>query len=145
MHNEIVPAASESCERLSWRSLDDVTLARQGSTNVLLIGSAARCDDVIAMLGPNLAEPIATWSILQPVALPNPHRIATLILRGIDRLGQEDQRRLLDWMANANGVKVVSTATAPLLPCINQGTFLDVLYYRLNTICLVMDPAEAAT
>jgi len=146
IHHEIAPGASSDFgEWLSWLYIDEVNLARQRSTNVLLIGAGVRCDDVIAMLGPGLAEPIATWCMPEALALPHPRTVATLILRGIEALGQEDQRRLLDWTADAIGVKVVSTATAPLLTCVNRGTFLDVLYYRLNTICVFMDPSEAAT
>ena len=54
---------------------------------------------------------------------------------------QADQR-LLDWLGAGVAVKVISTATAPLLPRIERGVFLDSLYYRLNTICVFMIGAE---
>lgn len=49
---------------------------------------------------------------------------------------------LLDWLSDAVAVKVISTATASLLPRIERGAFLDSLYYRLNTICIFMISAE---
>jgi DNA-binding NtrC family response regulator len=56
----------------------------------------------------------------------------------VDELVDTDQRRLLDWLGDAVAVKVISTATASLQPRIERGVFLDSLYYRLNTICILM-------
>jgi DNA-binding NtrC family response regulator len=63
----------------------------------------------------------------------------------VDALVDIDQRRLLDWLGAAVGVKVISTATAPLLPRIKRGEFLDSLYYRLNTICILMMARNSGT
>jgi DNA-binding NtrC family response regulator len=68
--------------------------------------------------------------------------VGALILRDVDALVHADQRRLLDWLGNAVAVKVISTATASLLPRIARGGFLDSLYYRLNTICIFMMGTE---
>jgi DNA-binding NtrC family response regulator len=68
--------------------------------------------------------------------------VGALILHGVDALVHADQRRLLDWLGDALAVKVISTAPAPLLPRIERGAFLDSLYYRLNTICILMMGAE---
>jgi transcriptional regulator of acetoin/glycerol metabolism len=47
----------------------------------------------------------------------------------------EEQRRLLEWLQETAGrTRVVSTTSAPLLPLVEDGVFLDTLYYRLNTV-----------
>jgi hypothetical protein len=120
-------------------------MARMGSTNVLLIGPAGRCEEVIATLGPTLIEPIVLCRAREGLALPPPGTVGALILRGVDALVAADQRRLLDWLGDAVAVKVIGTATAPLLPRIERGAFLESLYYRLNTICIVMMAQKSGT
>jgi hypothetical protein len=120
-------------------------MARTGSTNVLLIGPAGRCEEAIATLGPTLIEPIVVRRSREVLVLPPPSMGGALILRGVDALVETDQRRLLDWLGAAVGVKVISTATAPLLPHIKRGEFLDSLYYRLNTICIFMMSRNSGT
>ena len=44
---------------------------------------------------------------------------------------------LLRWLERATGrTQVVSTTSTSLLPRVQDGTFVDTLYYRLNTVCL---------
>jgi hypothetical protein len=129
--------ASALRDRLSSLSIE-IDVARRERTNVFLIGPAARCDDVIATLGPDLIAPIVVSRARDGLVLPPPAMVGTLILRDVDALVRADQRRLLDWLGHALAVKVISTATASLLPRIERGAFLDSLYYRLNTICILM-------
>lgn len=120
----------------------DIDMARMGFTNVLLIGPVDRCEEVIATLGPTLIEPIVVRPPREGLVLPPPGMVGALILHAVDELAQADQQRLLDWLGDAVAVKVISTATTPLLPRIERGAFLDSLYYRLNTICIFMMGAE---
>ena len=99
----------------------------------MLIGPVDRCEEVITTLGPTLIEPIVVRPPREGLGLPPPGMVGALILYAIDELAQADQQRLLDWLGDAVAVKVISTATTPLLPRIERGTFLDSLYYRLNT------------
>jgi len=117
-------------------------MARREGTNVFLIGPVARCDEVITTLSPDLIEPIVVCRAREGLVLPSEVMVGALILRDVDALVHADQRRLLDWLGNAVAVKVISTATASLLPRIGRGAFLDSLYYRLNTICIVMMGTE---
>jgi len=133
--------ASALRDRLSSLSIE-IDVARRERTNVFLIGPAARCDDVIATLGPDLIAPIVVCRARDGLELPPPAMVGTLILRDVDALVRADQRRLLDWLGPAVAVKVISTATESLLPRIERGAFLDSLYYRLNTICVFMMGAE---
>jgi transcriptional regulator of acetoin/glycerol metabolism len=47
----------------------------------------------------------------------------------------QEQIRLLEWLALAAGrTQVISTSVAPLFPRVQAGSFIDTLYYRLNTV-----------
>ena len=77
------------------------------------------------------------WQPGKPFVLPSTPQPGTMVVRHVDTLVQEDQRRLLDWLERAAGVtQVISTASAPLLPSVEAGAFMQSLYYRLNTIYL---------
>jgi hypothetical protein len=128
-------------DRLPSQSFE-IDMARRERTNVFLIGPAARCDDVIATLGPDLIAPMVVGCARDGLVLPPPAMVGTLILRDVDLLVRADQRRLLEWLGHAVAVKVISTAIASLLPRIERGAFLDALYYRLNTICIRVMGAE---
>ena len=52
-------------------------------------------------------------------------------------LSFDDQQRLVEWLERAAGrTQVVATSRTALLPRVDAGTFIDTLYYRLNTIAL---------
>jgi hypothetical protein len=140
-NRDISSGADALSDRLPSLSTE-IDMARRERTNVFLIGPVARCDEVIATLGPHLIGPIVVCRAREGLVLPPPGMVGALILHGVDALVHADQRRLLDWLGDAVAVKVISTAPAPLLPRIERGAFLDSLYYRLNTICILMMGAE---
>jgi DNA-binding NtrC family response regulator len=59
-----------------------------------------------------------------------------LLLEDVSALTLEDQRRLYGWLdASSRWMQVVSITSRSLLPSIQEGAFLEMLYYRLNIIC----------
>jgi DNA-binding NtrC family response regulator len=60
-----------------------------------------------------------------------------MVLQDVGALCPEEQRRLLNWLEESGGrTQVVSTSAEPLLARVTEGSFLDTLYYRLNTVCV---------
>ena len=105
--------------------------------NVHLIGMDRVIRNVLDALVPEIDRPLTNWVPGQRLVLPPVSRGGTLILHEIGTLPAEDQLRLLDWLEGASGrMQVVSTTTTPLLPRIQSGAFIDMLYYRLNTVCV---------
>jgi hypothetical protein len=105
--------------------------------NLLLVGMDAGVSKLLETLLLNLRDPISTWLPNKPLVLPPAAATGTLILHEVGTLGYEDQLRLLYWLERSTGrIQVVSTSTAPLLPRVQSGAFIDTLYYRLNTICV---------
>jgi hypothetical protein len=105
--------------------------------NILLIGVDGMAWNILGTLLMDLHQPIATWSHGQPFVLPPAGQAGTLILHDLGRLTLDNQLHLLRWLEEAAGrTQVISTASAPLLPSVKSGRFLEKLYYRLNTVCV---------
>jgi Sigma-54 interaction domain len=116
---------------------DDWQIARTARVNLLVIERDATVAHLLEQLLPDLNEPIARWHPGQRLVLPPIHLAGTIVLHDVGALGAEEQRLLLAWLEASEGrTQVVSTTQEPLLPRVNAGTFLDTLYYRLNTVCV---------
>jgi Sigma-54 interaction domain len=123
--------------RLARETHRDLQIVGRQRTNLLLMGAPGATGLVLEMLGLDRREPVLTWRPGQPLVLPPQGRAATLILHDVGRLTSVDQQLILRWLDyTAGGIRVVSTTTEPLWPRVQTGTFNEVLYYRLNTVCL---------
>jgi hypothetical protein len=108
--------------------------------NVLVAGRDEAVQLVLETLFVHIEKPIANWSPGEPLMLPPVGRPGTLVLHDVAALEPGDQIRLLQWSARAMGsMQVISTTSAPLLPRIAAGTFIDTLYYRLNTVYIELE------
>jgi hypothetical protein len=124
------------CAREAHKELQLVATVR---TNLLLIGSAGAVRIVLGMLWLDLREPVLKWHPGQRLELPSPGRASTLVLQDVDELTSNDQHDVLRWLDETTGrVQVISTTAVPLWPRVTAGAFNDVLYYRLNTVCVGM-------
>jgi hypothetical protein len=116
---------------------DDWRLALDARVNLLLIGNNGGVQDVLESLLLDLHEPVAAWSPGERLVPPPFARAGTMILHDVGALRHEDQVQLLGWLERPVGrTRVVSTTSAPLLPRVEAGAFIDTLYYRLNTVCV---------
>jgi hypothetical protein len=123
--------------RLARAAHVDLLLMGMPRVNLLLIAPDGVVRFVLESLLLDLQEPIARWRAGERLVLPSPDESGTLVLHEAGALSADDQIRLLDWLELAGGrTQVVSTSTAPLLPRVNAGGFIDTLYYRLNTVCV---------
>jgi hypothetical protein len=105
--------------------------------NLLFAGRAEVVGPLLDTLLPDLQSPIASWFPGETLALTAVERTGTLVIHEIGALGLREQIQLLEWSARAVGrAQVISTTSASLLPRIRAGAFIDILYYRLNTLYL---------
>lgn len=141
VHMEIARATSKALRPVEpdpWSSLhSDLNLARTTTTNVLVVGSERAVVNFVRFLLPdlNMVDTIQRLDgrLLLPAASS---RASTLVVHHVDVLTRDEQGRLLGWLAESTTrrMRVVSTASAPLLPLVEAGVFNEALYYRLNTI-----------
>ena len=104
--------------------------------NVLVVGRADAVEQSLAAFTPHLDPPVCYWT--PGAVLPSPGDVKTLVIRSVDALSAEQQRDVSSWLEQAAGERtpVVSTTPVPLFQRMVAGLFLDVLYYRLNTVVL---------
>jgi hypothetical protein len=104
--------------------------------NVLLTGSHGTTEVVVATLRPYLRPPVHCWA--PDIPMPKPGDVATLLVCDVATLSLDQQRALLSWLEDVapGQTQVVSTTTLELFPLVEHGTFLEALYYRLNTLRL---------
>ena len=123
--------------RVARQAHKELQVAGMPRTNLLLVGTAGTIRIVLEMLWQELREPILTWRPGQWLELPPPGRASTLVLHDVSELSYDDQHRLLCWLDETAGrIRVVSTTAVPLWPRVKREAFNEVLYYRLNTVCV---------
>ena len=114
--------------------IDEWSVFRHAHPHALLIGPAAQTMAAVARLRRDLRAPLVHW---HPTAVAEPAQAAgTLIVWEVDALDQMQQQHLLTWMDLQLDLQVISVARFPVYPLVQEGAFLDALYYRLNTVCL---------
>lgn len=130
-----VPPSTEN-PALSPEILDDLEMVRLKRINLLVVGDGGATRTVLDQLRFEAPDAIVTWRPGQPLDLPPPGR-TTLILHDVDQLTVAAQDTVLRWLDQGTGrIWVVSTAASPLWPHVESGVFSDVLYYRLNIVCV---------
>jgi hypothetical protein len=118
-------------------TLEDLHIVRVHHTNLLLVGDPAATGVILELLGLEGRDGVTTWRPRQPLELPPPGRATTLILHDVDQLTSAAQGAVLRWLdQNPGETWVVSTTPESLWPQVENGSFNEVLYYRLNTVCL---------
>jgi hypothetical protein len=114
----------------------DVEIFASSHSSCLLIGPGPLVDDALAELTPYFRFPPAIVNG-QRLHLPSPSSAATFVFRDVDALTASQQADVASWLEYPPGrVQVVSTASTPIWPAVQAGTFLATLYYRLNTLTI---------
>jgi Sigma-54 interaction domain len=124
--------------RLAEDVLGDLMAMGMPGVNLLLSGMDDVVQNILDTILSDLETPIGRWYPGERLVLPPVSRAGTtgtMILHDVGAMDREDQLRLLAWSELAAGkVRIVSTASTPLMPLVDAGTFNDRLYYRLNTV-----------
>jgi len=110
----------------------DVCLSTRA--NLLLIGPDDITGAFLKAVRPHLQEPVAILRGGESFDLPR-GPVGTLILINVGAFSPPDQGRLYDALNDRlSGTQVVSTSATGLMPMLAAKSFLETLYYRLNTI-----------
>jgi hypothetical protein len=114
----------------------DWEFARVSRANLLLVGTELMVSNFLCSLWSDLVEPVAVRRRGERLRLPpSSEPVGTMILHAVDTLTDYEQRALKDWLTVRNGrTRVISTASASLLPMVEASVFSDWLYYRLNVV-----------
>jgi hypothetical protein len=131
--------------RLAVTTRQDLHRLGMPRANLLLVGSSRVARSIVEALLPDLATPVAIWFPGQPLELPTPGTVGTLLLHGVGALTCAEQDKLLEWLERSAGrTQLVSTTGSALLPLVEGGQFVATLYYRLNVICFDVSEPDPA-
>ena len=124
-------------------AIDDgiIALLRHRHPNVLLIGTDGAVESVVNQIHPWLLTTLqaAQCGGHECTATSFP----TLVIRHVHELRRGQQEQLVALLDRAaDEIQIVSTSRAPLYPAVCGGTFMQTLYYRLNTVVLDMEPTK---
>jgi len=126
----------------SWDNVlpqDVLTRLERQHPNVLVVGPAAFVHAALRSIEPLVPQPIVAWRPYETREVPA-ESYATLVIHRVDTADTDQQRELCEWFdARPKHVQVVSTSLAPLYPFVQNGTFLEALYYRLNHVSLISE------
>lgn len=114
-----------------------VLLSHLRSLNLLLIGHDEVIRAFLARQRSSLAAPVVD-SDGATLDLPN-GVVGSLIVRNCARLTRASQQRLLEWL-NDHRTRIIATSTHPVFPEVERGLFSDGLYYRINTLTMLLNP-----
>jgi hypothetical protein len=102
--------------------------------NVLVVCHDARVDSVVGQLQDHCVSPGHICHVPGKLDFPDIER-GTLIVHDVAALTIDQQIALGDWIERRRvRVQVLSVTRAPLLPLVQDGRFLEGLFYRLNTL-----------
>ena len=123
--------------RQAGRMYDDFRETGAPRVNLLLVGPDAVTQRAVTLVARDWDEPLLTWRPGEPFLFPVIRPGGTLVLHNVGALLPADQLRLLGWLEETAGrTRLISTTPRSLLPDVLGGTFIDALFYRLNTLCL---------
>lgn len=127
--------------RFDFNDLADATLlhwlsARGHRPNVLVECTRGLADTVVRHLMTWCSLPFRFSALPGTLELPTIRR-GTLLLADVATLTLSQQVMLYDWLTVGCGdMQVVSVTTAPLQVLVDDGEFLEGLFYRLNVLRL---------
>ena len=115
-------------------------LTHSSRPNGLLIGSSERTLAILRQVEGGLRGPVVHWP-LDGVPWKAPLPPSTVILHQVTALTADDQRALLAWLSNDGPrVQVIALDSRPVHSLVEQGAFLEALYYRINWVVVNASP-----
>jgi hypothetical protein len=115
-------------------------LAHVSRPHGLVVGPQAPVARILELCGKWLRQPVVHWPG-DGVPWQRDQQLSTLVLHEVGALPREDQAALLQWMSGAGrDVQIVSLASSSVFPLVQQGVFLETLYYRLNWVLIECAP-----
>lgn len=140
----LTPLAEQLEDWSFARSIHDELLAvGMPRVNMLFVGRERVTRSILDRLLLELADPITSWHPGEMIPPIRQNHGGTLILHDVSGLNADQQRDLLEWLdLDAGRTQVISTTPVALVARVHIGTFIERLYYRLNTICVDTGAAD---
>jgi hypothetical protein len=132
--------AAETRGAFDFDALSNATLRqwlseRKRRSNVLIQCTPDTCDATVLRVLAWSSGPVTLCVLPGPLALPDSGGV--LLLHDAASLTMTQQVRLYDWLSASCGrTQVISLTSAALRSMVDDGAYLEGLYYRLNVITI---------
>jgi transcriptional regulator of acetoin/glycerol metabolism len=116
--------------------------AQEMRPNLLVVCNNTSAADAVEGLETLCRGPVTSCRLPGVLTLPS-RKQGTLLLDDVSELTLSQQIALFDWLSTKPAeLQVVSVTERSLLSLVLAGRFLEGLYYRLNTLCVLADSPE---
>jgi hypothetical protein len=113
--------------------------------NLLVTGPDDLTNVFVKSLRSYIRNPVVVLRGGESFALPSAP-VGTLFLADVGALTGDEQLRLHEWLEERPGeTQVISMSATALMPMVAAGSFLEGLYYRLNTIYIDVTDCDLAS
>ena len=113
-------------------------------SNVLIIGDVSRSEREEVLDTVKRHRRLDLFRAQRPAFDLPSHPAVILVLDDACELSRGHQLRLLEWVSR-HRVQIVSFASHSLYDMVCADTFIDRLYYHLNTICVIAGDLDSAS
>jgi len=128
------PSAVVSFSEAEWRRF---LTADRPRPNLLIVCAREEIEAVVSRVMGLCTGPVHAHKLPGELSLPE-EMTGTLLLWDVAQLTRGQQVFLHDWITNRPpDARVISITAAPLLPLVEDGQFLEGLFYRINVVSLV--------
>ena len=130
------PAVLSAPARLTIPTSDwDALVATRANT--VVVGNEDAALGLLTAIWPTLQKPTC-WVDAGRLSLPR-QSAGTVILESAHALSRAAQQQVFEWLdRDARATRVLTTTPHSLFPLVEDGSFLEALYYRLNMLLLVL-------
>ena len=128
------PSAVVSFSEAEWQRF---LTAEHPRPNLLIVCASEEMEAVVSRVKGLCKGPVHARQLPGELSVPK-EMTGTLLLWDVAQLTRGQQMFLHDWMTERPlDAQVISITAAPLLPLVEDGQFLEGLFYRINVVSLV--------
>ena len=128
------PNAEVSFSGTEWRLF---LISERLRPNLLIVCASEEVDAVVTRWTGLCRRPVHARQLPGELSLSK-EMTGTLLLWDVAQLTRAQQIKLHEWMTDRpRNAQVISVTSAPLLPLVEDGKFLEALFYRINVVSLV--------
>jgi hypothetical protein len=128
------PTPVVSFSEADWRRF---LISERLCPNLLILCARQEIQTVVTRVLSACRRPVHACPLPGDLSLSD-DMTGTLLLWDVAQLARGQQMQLHDWITDRpRDAQVISISSAPLLPLVEDGEFLEGLFYRINVVSLV--------
>jgi transcriptional regulator of aromatic amino acid metabolism len=133
------PTPVVSFSEADWRRF---LVSERLRPNLLIVCASQEIQTVVTRVLGSCRRPVHACPLPGELSLTD-DMTGTLLLWDVAQLTRGQQMKLQDWITDRpREAQVISITSAPLLPLVEDGQFLEGLFYRINVVSLVASVSD---